>query len=295
MEKKSDILIELQSISPLIAAIEKANVFSVPDGYFDSISDTVLLSINEGSSYINTPPFSKTTDIPTGYFDNLSNSILEKIKQQEANELPAIFSTIKKDQLFQVPGNYFETLADSILNNIKNSSDKVVAEEDRPLPAVLQNLKTMQPFKVPEGYFDNLSDNILNKVNQQPGAKVIAMPGRFPILKYAAAAVITGALALGIYKFSNQPPVNNTDSIASATLDPVIEKGKSMDDKKFNETLNNLSADEIVNYLQRNNSEADIAVLSSNVEETSLPSEEDYLLDAKTLDNFLKEIDKKTN
>ncbi len=289
MENKSDILNELQSISPLIAAISKANVFRVPDGYFDSISSTVLLSLHEDFSSDNIPQISKDTDIPAGYFDNLSNSILDKIKKQEAGELPAIFSTIKKEQLFQVPGNYFETLADSVLSKIKNT------QEEETLPAVLNDLKTVQPFDVPENYFADLPATILEKVKQQPSAKIISMPKRFSILRYAAAAVITGALALGVYKYSNQPSVNSIDPVASVVLDPSIEKGKAMDDKKFNETLNSLSSDEILNYLQRNNGEADIAVLSSSVEETSLPNEEDYLLDDKTLDNFLKDLETTTN
>jgi hypothetical protein len=294
MEKKSDILNELQSISPLIASVKKVNVFSVPDGYFNSICNTVMLSINEGFSNGNIANFPKGTDIPAGYFENLSGSILERIKKQEAGELPTIFSTIKKDQPFQVPGNYFETLADSILNKIKTTSTDIIEEREN-LPAVLRDLKTVQPFQVPENYFPDLPANILNKVKQCSNAKIVSMPKRFIILRYAAAAVITGALALGIYKYSNQQPVNNTNPVASVVLDQSIEKGKAMDDQKFNETLNNLSADEIENYLQKNNNEADVAVLSSNMEENSLPNEEDYLTDDKTLDNFLKEIDTKTN
>lgn len=289
MEKNNEILNELQSISSLVAAIGKTNVFSVPEGYFDSVSNTVMMTLNEEISVDSIPYFSNEPDIPPGYFDNLSDSILDKIKNQEAVELPAIFSTIKKDQLLQVPENYFETLADSILNKIKNIS------REETLPAVLNNLKTIQPFEVPENYFSDLPANILNRVKQKSGAKVIVMPNRFSILRYAAAAVITGALALGVYKYGNQPLVNNIDTVASIKLDPSIEKGKTMDDKKFNETLSNLSTDEIVNYLQRNSSEADLAVLSSNIEETNLPNEEDYLLDEKTLDNFLKDLETKIN
>ena len=286
MEKNNEILNELQSISPLVAAIGKANVFSVPDGYFDSISNTVIMSVNEEFPAENISNFLNDTVIPAGYFENLSDSILHKIKKQEAGELPPIFSAIKKDKLFHVPGDYFETLADTIFKKI---------QEEETLPAVLNNLKTVQPFKVPENYFSDLPVNILNKIKQASGAKIVAMPKQFPILRYAAAAVIIGALALGVYKYSNQPLVNTTDSVASVKLDSSIEKGKIMDDKKFNETLSNLSADDILNYLQRNGNEADIAVLSSNVEETSLPNEEDYLLDEKTLDIFLKDLETKTN
>jgi hypothetical protein len=293
MEKHNEILNELQGISPLIANIDKANVFSIPDGYFDSISNTVMLSIGEEFSVDKISDIPEDKNIPAGYFNNLSDLILDKIKKQETDELqlPAVFSTIKKDQPFRVPDNYFEILAGSVLNRIKSM------EEQEKLPVMLDNLKGINPFTVNENYFEELSGNILRKVKQQPGAKIIAMPKRFPILRYAAAAVITGALALGIYKYSNQTPVNNISSnlIAAEIPDPIIETGITMNDQKFNETLNNLSADAIVNYLQKNSSEADIAVLSSNLEENSLPNEEDYLSDDKTLDNFLKQIESKTN
>ena len=70
MEKKNEILNELQSISPLIAAIGKVNVFTVPEGYFNSISDTVMLSLNENFSAV--PTLVNKEDVPDGYFENLS-------------------------------------------------------------------------------------------------------------------------------------------------------------------------------------------------------------------------------
>ncbi len=42
MENSNSILHEIQEISPLIAAIEKRNVFTVPDGYFDTFHDVIL-------------------------------------------------------------------------------------------------------------------------------------------------------------------------------------------------------------------------------------------------------------
>ena len=295
MEKNRDILNELQNISPLLAGMEKVNVFTVPDGYFDSISNTVMLGISEDFS-IDTS-FIESEDVPKGYFDNLPDNILNKIKNQgstsvqsnETNELPEILSTLQRNHPFSVPGNYFETLADSIMNRIK------IKGEEESLPTVLQDLKSIPSFVTPAHYFEDLPEQILAKVKQDTGAKVVSMARRLPVFKYAAAAMITGALALGIYKYSNKSLPITIDPSSTAQLDPSIEKGKAMDEQKFNETLNSLSEEEIVNYLQKNNSETDIAILSSDVEEKNLPSQEDYLLDNQTLDNFLKEIDTKAN
>jgi len=295
MEKNRDILNELQNISPLLAGMEKVNVFTVPDGYFDSISNTVMLGISEDFS-IDTS-FIESQDVPKGYFDNLPGNILNKIKNHvgttvqsnETNELPEILSTLQRNHPFSVPGNYFETLADSIMNRIKMKG------EEESLPTVLQDLKSIPSFVTPAHYFEDLPAQILEKVKQDTGAKVVFITRRFPVFKYAAAAMITGALALGIYKYSNKSFPVTIDPSSTVQLDPSIEKGKAMDEQKFNETLNSLSEEEIVNYLQKNNSETDIAILSSDLEEKNLPSQEDYLLDNQTLDNFLKEIDTKAN
>src|SRR5664279_3741443 len=80
METKNDILNELRSLSPLIAGMNKINVFSVPEGYFDSISETVLACLPEENRIFNLPQIKQTPDVPEGYFDQLAGSILDKIK-----------------------------------------------------------------------------------------------------------------------------------------------------------------------------------------------------------------------
>ena len=42
MKLSSDILDELKELSPFLAGMKKTNVFSVPDGYFDSLCETIL-------------------------------------------------------------------------------------------------------------------------------------------------------------------------------------------------------------------------------------------------------------
>ena len=60
-----------------------------------------------------------------------------------------------------------------------------------------------------------------------------------------------------------------------------------MNEKQFDQTLNTLSDDDIANYLDKNGSDADVAELSSNIDDNSLPNADQYLLDDKTLDNYL--------
>ena len=63
-----------------------------------------------------------------------------------------------------------------------------------------------------------------------------------------------------------------------------------MNDTQFNDALNNLSQDDIANYLEKNGNDDDVAALSSSIDENTLPSQDDYLSDDKTLDNYLNDI-----
>ena len=163
MENNIDILNELKELSPAIAAIEKVNVFTVPEGYFEYLGADILMGIQteygltgNGSAVV-TP-----VEIPDGYFDILADTILAKIKVQEVED---------------------------------------AATEIRVLSPVLYGIKNEHVFEVPAGYFDGLSNDILNKVKWQP--KVITMQRRSrTFFKYAVAAAFTGVMALGVFKFT---------------------------------------------------------------------------------------------
>lgn len=254
MKNSAEILNELQSLSPLLAGMDKVNVFSVPQGYFDSIVPTVTACLKEEN-----------------------NNLKELIGNQPS---------------FKVPQGYFEKLSDNILDKIKLQENP--AEELNTLSPVLASIKKENVFEIPLNYFENLPGTIISKI-QPKAAKVVYMQRRSSFMKYAAAAVITGAIALGVYKYSgNSSAANNNntgEATASVKLSPSIEKGRAMDEKEFNESLNNLSDDEITQYLLKNGNESDIASLTSSLDENSLPSQDDYLLDEKTLDNYLKDLE----
>lgn len=269
MNRSTDILNELKEISPLVAGIGRENIFSVPRGYFDTVAGTALASVRNEVFTGN--------DVPAGYFDTLSNNILSKIDGTVANELQQVspmLASIKKTNPYEVPGNYFEQVGAEISTLI----------EEQKVPALLMGLNNKQTYTVPDGYFEQVAGDILTRVTWKPGAKVITMAKRRnAILKYAAAAVFTGAVALGIYQYTNTttvPPV-----VADATV--------PMDPSRFTETLNNLSEDDIIKYLEKNGSEADVAALTSGIDEGSLPQREEYLTDDAALDNFLGDIEVK--
>ena len=293
METKTDILNELTSLSPLIAGMKKVNVFTVPQGYFDSISNTVLACLPEDHDILNFPDNKQPADVPNGYFDHLAITILDKIKASETapdeiRNLSPLLYAIQNKNVFEVPVGYFENVNSAIIDKIKTATSK---EEIKAISPLLYSIPGKEVFEVPDAYFTNLPDAILKKV-QPPTAKVISMHRRSLFVKYAVAAMMTGVMALGLYKYIDKPGSVVTVEIPVATLDASIEKGKNMNDTQFNEALENLTEADIAKYLVKNGDIADVAVLRNNLDESSLPSLEDYLLNESTLENYLKEIEK---
>lgn len=267
MKRSIDILNELNEISPLLAGIGRANVFTVPEGYFNTMPEAILARVKD--------------DVPAGYFDILSNNILSKIEGTAAHELQEIspfMAGIKKVTPYEVPANYFEELPGNTVAGVNENN----------IPGILQGANKLQPFTIPVGYFEQLAGSILNKVHQDTSAKIIAMPKRRNIiLKYAAAAVFTGMVAMGVYKYAGDIKINNPGSVV---LSSVIEEGKKMDEKKFDEKLNSLNEEDIIKYLDHNGSEADVAVLTSGIEEGNVPAQEEYFTDEAAFDKFIEDI-----
>ena len=249
MDTNNNIRLELEQLSPLIAGIEKINVFSVPDNYFSFLPEAVL----------------------------------EKTQDTEA----VFLQGVPKSNVFEVPENYFENLSENILQRIQSETDETISP-------LLLSLKNSNVFEVPKDYFTTLPDIILSRVQHTP-VKIVPMHRQLFLKRFAAAAAILILLSLGTYRFI----FNNHSSTKSfASLDPYIQKGIQMNDTNFNKTLNNLSQDEIVGYLEKNGNEEDIATLTSMIDENKLPQQDDYYTNEKILENYLSDnqnIDEKIN
>ena len=169
MNTGNDIYNELQSISPLLAGLDKVNVFSVPGDYFNNFPGMAIAKVNEtalvNADFILSQKILNPLSVPQGYFDNLSNQVLGAIKMNELEDVEEL---------------------------------KVIA------PA-LAAITRENVFSVPGGYFDQLAGNIQDQLPKP--AKVISMR-RPAFIKYAVAAVITGLMGLSLFSTLNNPDVN---------------------------------------------------------------------------------------
>ena len=215
--------------------------------------------------------------VPAGYFDVLTIDILKRVN-----------ATSKADNL-TVPEGYFENLTTSVLNKIKllNDNDNP-ARELRALSPMLYSVQNENVFSVPAGYFKNLQNDILHKTISE--AKVVAIKPKDSIWKYAAAAVVTGMIAVSsLMNFNSRQsaPVNESFVTPSAQTTAQFNN-----EQQINAAIAGLSDDEIIKYLDKTGTDADNELLTKSIDENGLPAANDYLLNDKTLDTYLNQSNK---
>jgi hypothetical protein len=127
MKKKSEILDELQTISPFLANLDKTNVLRVDDDYFEALAKRIIINV-----LLDQNKKHELQHIPEGYFDGLSDKILSKIRnaetaKEEINNISPVLSSLKDKSVFTVPENYFKDLNNNVLIKINDKKAKVIS------------------------------------------------------------------------------------------------------------------------------------------------------------------------
>ncbi len=262
MKNSTEILNELLAISPLLAEMDKVNVYRVSVGYFDKLEERIATFA-------------------------ISNNINEFV--------------VDKTNIQKVPEGYFDSLSTNILAKIKKLYPESVDEELQNLSSILLSLKNENVFKVPAGYFENFSKSVVSKIKPAT-AKIIVMKPRSSWLKIAAAAVITGIIAissLSIFNRSSNQDNPKTLIASTSTGMPayITESFQFKTAQQVDDGIAKLSDDDIIKYLEKNGNVMDNELLLKNTDESGLPSQTDYLIDENTLNSYLDKIDEesKTN
>ena len=245
MQNNNDIWIELNEISPVLAGMEKLNLFTIPDGYFENLPGQMLTIALDREAGLPDQLLSKNTrTVPDGYFNNLADQILLRIKARQE----------------------------------ENSIDK-----QRALSPELFRIKNINVFEVPAAYFHNLAEEVMNKIKPDRAKLVVIRSRQSSFIKYAAAAIFTGLMALGVFKLTNQAP---------GKLDATVLNGLQINKShSFEEEFAKVSDEDIIKYLEANGENVDAQLVASKtLDENELPNQSDYMNDDKTLDNYLNNM-----
>jgi hypothetical protein len=249
MQKNDAIYDELKELKSSLAGIPKTNVFTVPDGYFNSLSSDILEGINNEYAIENLDIPVTGMKVPEGYFEGLADSILNKIKTAavgEEEEASVLLAPVRHINVFRVPNGYFDTLASSILDKLPRSTAKVVE------------------MKIRSSFFKYAIAACLTGVL---GLSLFSIFDKKAGIENTATALVLIDDTKDILETANGILKNNT----------------------FDQTMESLGDEEIVGYLQKNGEDVNAALVASVTDEKSLPSEDAYFIDGNTLDNFLNE------
>ena len=332
MNQPDNILNELRELSPTVAGINRVNVFTVPDGYFESIAGLLLMTIAEDAGEQSRKP--QHLSVPEGYFENLAGNILDRVKLETAVAMPnetadisALVAGIKNKNVYSVPAGYFTDLPAKIMAAVAVSKDSV-ATETADISSLVAGIGNKNVYSLPAGYFTSFADELLAQLNtgsevQQetaslstlvaaignkniyivpqgyfegfasdvtqnlaPAAKVISMKSRFSVLKYAAAAVVTGVIAISAFFM-----LNNNNAPDKTQVAVMTEANQIIKNNSFDKEMNSISDAAIVAFLETKGQNVEASLVASLADDKDLPDADEYLLNDNTLDEILNSLD----
>ena len=113
MENRQQIVTELSSISPFMAEMELKNPFTIPSGYFNSLTAAIMEEIQMEDMLMPGLVNTNRYQVPSDYFKGLPANILSKIKaadevRAELEETAPLLNTISRQEVYRVPVGYFD-------------------------------------------------------------------------------------------------------------------------------------------------------------------------------------------
>jgi hypothetical protein len=152
MEGKDNILHELRLISGFVAGISRVTPYALPEAYFESLADQVLLHVRAGIL----PKDQKSGPIP----GNAGFALPDP--SEGATGDPEFRSFGSQELVYSVPTGYFEGFASKLMARIKTGQEmsETGEEELALLSPFLSRIDKKMPFQVPEGYFAGVTASL---------------------------------------------------------------------------------------------------------------------------------------
>ena len=212
--------------------------------------NNILQELNElGSSLPKETPLNIYT-VPDGYFDGLAQQVMNRIKPLEAENteeelklLSPMLASISKEMPYSVPVGYFDNLEEKLMQSVREGNDYQTAKEEiNTLSPLLGGLNKQMPYSLPQNYFETLAGDIGSKLNNKTETKVVSISSR-KWLRYAAAAVVTGVIALAGFLYLNTK-FNSDPTRSFAKFEKKLNKEiKKTSDKELNEFIQSTGLD----------------------------------------------------
>lgn len=205
---------------------KKGSGFKVPEGYFDTVEDTVLSELISKKF-----PKKHGFSVPKGYFDVVEDAVNSKL----AAEL------LPDKEGFTIPEGYFDSVEEAVFAKLGKETQKSTTSY------------------VPEGYFDTLEDRVFARLKEKESVeepKVISLGSR--IRKVWAPVAIAASLAL-LVVFQNKSGGDQLE-VTAAEIDKLIEEDLiNLDSYEIAEVFNDVDLtsndmtgedDELLDYLK---------------------------------------------
>jgi hypothetical protein len=151
--------------------------------------------------------------VPEEYFESFADQVQTLIW----------LSSLPKGNPFKVPEGYFDELGDQIMDGVRNRPDYQTSKEELAAISPLLNSLNKRPvFSVPQGYFENFK--IASSSERGIDAKVVSLSQR-RWLRYAAAAIVTGIIALaGLMVYDNNKQTSTAGKTPLAKFEKEVKK-----------------------------------------------------------------------
>jgi hypothetical protein len=171
----------------------------------------ILQELNELGSTLANASLQNVYTVPSGYFESFAGQVMSKIKSSDSmNEISdqnSVLNSIPNVSPYSVPAGYFNDLEEKLMQAVRESADYMTAgEELQSISPMLAALKKESAYRVPSGYFENLGAG----VSKNQKIKIVSLTNR-RWFRYAAAATITGLVAMVVILFSNQKSATAVD------------------------------------------------------------------------------------
>lgn len=145
------------------------NPFTVPNQYFNTLTQHILLQTTQQTLNTQTVPNPHTLPTPfttpPQYFQKMQNNILEKINAlQQTQQQPEPNTThIPKNNPYTTPQNYFNNLPTQTLHRIHD----LETIQNQTFAFANYTPNEIKPFAIPQNYFYTLQQQTLDRIHDQ--------------------------------------------------------------------------------------------------------------------------------